>query len=951
MASISEILGRNIDSVKELKKAIGELQNSLIGLDSESQEFKDTSMKLAAAQDELTKVTKAGKDENIAAKDSIVGMRQEYKKLYDQYKMLSDEQRNSDFGKNMADSLEALSNKINDTQKGIGDFRGNVGRYAESISEAFNSMGVSVGALQGPLKLATGGFKSLNTVLKASPIGWLALAVAALVAVFNKLKDAVSKNEESQMRWNEAMAKFKPILDLINNAMDKLASKFVSFVEWVGKMTEKVRVFIASISDWLGITEDAEERTKELQKVYDDIAKSQNKLTIQKREYQKLNAKDKEEVERLREEASATTDLADKRQMLEEAREIQSQIDKRNIEIAQDELRILQEQAELTANDAEMNDKLAAAVARVSEAEAEASRNARMFNRQIAQTTKTTNSGTGALKNYREEAKKIFEQSVEDSKTEIQKLTEKYEKEKKLLEKYHFDTKLLTAKYNKELAALQKAEADKLADQVAKSYQDRVERATNIMSWAYKTWGEKAYYEDLTRDLLDLKKKAIDASKLEPNELENTIFTLPSTLENVDVNSFRQGFEGVMDTVRKYVKIGDLLNFEEVKKVVGDAKNGGELVKVLEEMGESGWTAYIDGVYKAAEKIGINYGVDVMSAPMFSLQTVLRENGEKAGGFFVEEFLKGVDKVGSSGDVFLMTEFAKSFKDMDWLKDSISEMNASYQDAFAKNDYNSLLEQLEKIRTTDLDALSATTDQKIQIWERYYAILAELAERQNALSELNQQRTLEMVQNIADATDSLGAALNTIKGSYETLTDSQLKAGKIDEQTAKKRKKTMRDLEIATQAFSIATIAADAASGLFSIWKGYATEVGTINPQAAKAAGVAGVGVLPALNAKSLVSAIAKTTSLAATATAQIMAARNGIVTATNNFSAESGGSTETSLGVTPALIDSTPYSYARVVQTEEDVQEINKNPIWVSVVDVENALGQRAQVVGESSF
>ena len=106
MATINEILGKNIDSIKALKTEIKSLQDSLIGLDAESQEFKDTSYKLAAAQDELTKVTRAGKEENIAAKDSIVGMQQEYKKLYDTYKMLTDEQRNSDFGKNMAASLE-----------------------------------------------------------------------------------------------------------------------------------------------------------------------------------------------------------------------------------------------------------------------------------------------------------------------------------------------------------------------------------------------------------------------------------------------------------------------------------------------------------------------------------------------------------------------------------------------------------------------------------------------------------------------------------------------------------------------------------------------------------------------------------------------------------------------------------------------------------------------------
>ena len=104
-SNLNEILGRNIDSVKSLKQAIRELQDSLVGLDTESKEYQDTAAKLTAAQDALKDTTRAGVEANMAAKDSIVGMQKEYNKLYDAYKKLSDEQRNSDFGKNKAESM------------------------------------------------------------------------------------------------------------------------------------------------------------------------------------------------------------------------------------------------------------------------------------------------------------------------------------------------------------------------------------------------------------------------------------------------------------------------------------------------------------------------------------------------------------------------------------------------------------------------------------------------------------------------------------------------------------------------------------------------------------------------------------------------------------------------------------------------------------------------------
>ena len=103
--TISEILNKDIKSVKDLKNAIKEYQDSLVVLDKDSEEYSKTVESLATAQDELTKVNKAGKNENIAAKDSIVGMEQEYKKLYNTYKLMTEEMRNSEAGKKQAEEM------------------------------------------------------------------------------------------------------------------------------------------------------------------------------------------------------------------------------------------------------------------------------------------------------------------------------------------------------------------------------------------------------------------------------------------------------------------------------------------------------------------------------------------------------------------------------------------------------------------------------------------------------------------------------------------------------------------------------------------------------------------------------------------------------------------------------------------------------------------------------
>lgn len=915
MASqIEEILGRQINSVKELKNTIKSLQDSLIGVDAESQEFKDTTAKLTAAQDELTKVTRAGKEENTAAKDSLVGMRQEYKALYDQYKMLTEEQRKSDFGKNMAASLETLSNKINDTQKGVGDFRGNVGRYAQDITDVFNTMGVSVGALQGPLKLATTGFKGLNSVMKGSPVGWIAMAIAALIAIFNKLKEAIGNNEEHQMRMNEAMAKFQPIIDSVKNAIDWLAGAIVKYIEFVGNAVQKMREFAAAVTDFLGITKGAKQQLQETQKIYDDIAKSTNNLTKQKREYQKLNADNTAEVQRLRELASETKNREEKQRLLTEAKEKQAEIDQRNIEIAEEELRVLELQAQLTANDAEMNDKLAAATARVSEAQATAANNARAFNKQLNSTTSSASSAGKAVKNYREEAKKLYEQIIEDNKDEITKLTEKYEKEKKLLKKYHYDTTLLTKKYNADVNKIEREAADKIYQQSAKIYQQRRDDNEQELN-LWRTRGKEEI-----------------ALALESEKLEKVTIPAVQKLDET-VTNFLKSFK---DNSKLPDLDAALAKMKEMEDFIND--------NTFEALGDE-----FKPIKDAVRKVNDEFGLSITTV---SNLTLTLEELETKFANITKEYNELVDEKAGEEQIKKIQEAIKEnyVAELEGLIKTVSYDTFEGYTVFMAEQEAKALEVEKSAIEQELNNFSGTTEQKLEIMQRYYEVLAEMREKDQALSELNQQRTQEMVDNLADAMDNIGSSLGTVKSSYESLIDSEVKAGKIDEKQANEKKKRLAKLEIAQQAFSIATIAADAASGLFSIWKGYATEVGTVNPQTAAAAGPASAGVLAGLNAKSLVSAIAKSAGLAATATAQIMAAKNGIVTAVNGMSESGGGGSDVGVAASPMVIGSTPYSYTRTVQTAEEEDRLNQ-PIWCSIVDIENALDHRVVVKDESSF
>lgn len=448
--SLEQILGKTINSTKELREEIKRLQDELVKTEAGTAQWDATSEKLVAAQERLTSVTKANKVETQAAADSIAGMEKEYRQLYNQYKLLTEEERNSPFGRQMAASLEELSNKLNTSKKEVGNFKDNIGRYTESAVQAFGQMGISIGGLQGPLKLANGSLKTFNQTLAANPIMWIIAALKVLTGIFNKVKDAIAGNEESQMALNEAMSAFQPIIDGVNNAMDKLGQTVVKVIGWLADAFRKIREIKAAVTDFLGITDGETERVKEQNKLYQDLAKSKNEYVKAQREATKLNASQNAEVRTLLDQAAATTDQKEKLELLNKAKKIQNQITERNIDLAEENLRILQTEASLTANDATMNDKLAQAEAAVAQARAEGAAKTKEMSSQIASLTKNTDAYAEKLKKEKEQLDSLLKTIDENSKTELQKLEEKYVKEKALLEKYGKDTTELTKQYEAE---------------------------------------------------------------------------------------------------------------------------------------------------------------------------------------------------------------------------------------------------------------------------------------------------------------------------------------------------------------------------------------------------------------------------------------------------------------------------------------------------------------------
>lgn len=887
--SLEQILGKTINSTKELRAEINALKDSLVNMDNTSAEWESTAQKLVAAQERLSDVTNAGKASMDAAEDSIVGMEKQYKALYNTYKLLSEEQRNSDFGKQMGESLEGLSSKLNSTKKDVGNFKDNIGRYTDSAMEAFGQLGISVGALQGPMKLASMGakglgttFKSLAKTLLANPITWIVLAFKALVAIVGKVKEAIQGNEESQMRLNQAMSAFQPIIDAVNNAFDWLGKKVVSVIEWFGKAFNKIREIKAAVTDFLGITDGAQEQVQAEIELYSELARLENEITLQKREQAVLNEEEQARVEELKNEAAATDDVAQKTKLLTEAQELQNKITDRKVKLAEDELRLMKEKAKLTPNSAEDNQKIADKEKEINAIRRDGATKVKELTSQLTGLKNTTNTYADAIKKEKEEAKKYYEESIENEKTLTQRTKEEQEKRIALMEKYGYDTEA----YKRQIE--EQANRDYISSNVgiSKLYDTTVNKGTGA---------EFATEIQTRKEALDIIGEAYRQ------------FIIKIKTENLD---FDEEFGSFMDNLTEDLSalglsVPAIEGMEQLKKYIKVIK------KEYIDLKEEAKNADLENLFKSFDN-------DIATGEYNNASSI---NTVRQDPTLTEE--EKIEKIEELNKAWLQKKI--ELLDTELMLEGISaekRMELEMQ----------IFEYKEELRQQDLEKAEAAK------------------KAQEEFDKLDLGRTQQLwdsrLANFANVADAIGSISSTIAA----LTKAEMEEGKLSEQEYKKKQKNLLTLEKIQLAVAVAAIAADTAASIMGVWRGYAEEL-AINKAVALALG-GPYGYIPiaaGLDAKSKISAILNTTGLAVAGAAQIAAAAGGYVSNVKAINDMGGGGAD-AVAATPTRIDNTAYSYTRQLQTEEEENQINQ-PIYVTVTDIEEGLNKAKVVEDERTF
>lgn len=461
-------------TLQDFRNKIRELREEISRLKLEGKDYTKQAEEINVVQGHLSEVMNASKKYTADAEGSFNALNAQLRQLKEQWKATGDEAKRAALGEEI-NKVKAQMNTMNES---IGNYQHNVGNYTNSIIDAFKQMGISFGStstkfasmagiLTGGLSKLGGAFKSLWGVLKANPIGIVLVAVGGLVGAFSKLRDAIRKNEESELRWHQALAAFQPIKDKFTNWLDEAAQGFVNLAEAVADAWVWLRKTYAAYTDYMGYTTGRKERVEAEQAFAKEVGAAEAQLIQLERQTKKMNATDEVTLTQARELASMTSDRAKQVEYLTAAKEAQQRINERNVKLAEEEYKLLEMQSRTTNNSIEVNNKLNDAEVKVIQTRANGNLALIRLNRQITNSSATLSKHTEkvdedakALEKMREaslraaeaeaqRAQEVYQESLEALKSETEKEEEEYQKRRQLLIDHNLSTEALDAEHHR----------------------------------------------------------------------------------------------------------------------------------------------------------------------------------------------------------------------------------------------------------------------------------------------------------------------------------------------------------------------------------------------------------------------------------------------------------------------------------------------------------------------
>lgn len=204
-------------------------------------------------------------------------------------KMSEAQRTTSKEGQDLTEQTKALSDKLKELEKSVGDNRRNVGNYAESVKDGIlQTQGLTggTGALVGQMKSGIAGVQAFNAALRANPIIFVVSLVLTLIGIIEKL---MKRNSELATSLQAAFAPFKVIFG-------RLLDWITGLFEGVAFVLENISKAVTWLLDKLGLISEETKRAAEegarlageTQRIYQEETKALVPMARMRRELEEL---------------------------------------------------------------------------------------------------------------------------------------------------------------------------------------------------------------------------------------------------------------------------------------------------------------------------------------------------------------------------------------------------------------------------------------------------------------------------------------------------------------------------------------------------------------------------------------------------------------------------------------------------------------------------------------
>ena len=204
-------------------------------------------------------------------------------------KMSEAQRTTSKEGQDLTEQTKALSDKLKELEKSVGDNRRNVGNYAESVKDGIlQTQGLTggTGALVGQMKSGIAGVQAFNAALKANPIIFVVSLVLTLIGTIEKL---MKRNSDLATSLNAAFSPFKVIFG-------RLLDWITGLFEGVAFVLENISKGVTWLLDKLGLiseetkkaADEAGRLAGETQRIYKEETKALVPMARMRRELEEL---------------------------------------------------------------------------------------------------------------------------------------------------------------------------------------------------------------------------------------------------------------------------------------------------------------------------------------------------------------------------------------------------------------------------------------------------------------------------------------------------------------------------------------------------------------------------------------------------------------------------------------------------------------------------------------